>query len=273
MQLPNALYLGLPRCASTWLWTHLRDHDDVFVPAVKDIYFFDRHYDRGLRWYANLFADAGDQSVRIEFSHDYLFDPAAPRRIAADLDDPQFVIGLREPVSYLRSTMSNMERHAPTTAEVAAMTESGRLLGSALFDQFLAPWLQVFDRSAFCVYLYEDVVADPTAAYAHVVERLGLAPHDPGDLELPVNRSAAPRSRALASATKRGARLARRVGAEPVLGRVKANEHLRRLLYREADESPTPWSDDAVLRQFFRPSVERLSEQLDLDLVDAWGYA
>lgn len=273
MQVPNALYLGVPRCASTWLWSHLRQHPDVFVPPVKDIYFFDRYYDRGLDWYLSFFDDARDESIRIEFSHDYVFAPAAPRRVADDLGQPRLVLGLREPVSYLRSTLANSLRHAPGASEMAAMTESGRLVGSAQFDRFLAPWLDVFDRSAFCVYRYDEVEDDPSAVYGRVLEHLGLPEHPTTDLDRVVNESAAPRSRMVAAAAKRGARLARRAGAEPLLGKVKGNSHVRRLIYRVDADPPAIDFDDEALHGFFRPTVHRLSEQLDIDLVDAWGYA
>jgi hypothetical protein len=155
------------------------------------------------------------------------------------------------------------------------MTESGRLVGSACFDRFFAPWLDRFDRSHFHVYLHEEVIADASAVYARVLDHLGLAATDAENFDSPTNARAAPRSRLVASTGKRAARFARRVGAEQALGIAKQSETIRRVLYRAPDDAePTPLADDtATLRRFYRPSVLALSEMLDIDLAGAWGYS
>ena len=275
MKVPNALYLGVPRCASTWLSAHLGDHVDVFVPTVKDLYYFDRHFDRGIEWYSRFFESAEHQSIRFEFSHDYLFSPAAPRRVREALGAPRLVLGLREPVSYVRSTMANIRRHGPSQATTSAMIESGRLLGSAFFDAFLPPWLDEFDRTAFCVFRHDEVVADPRSVYERILGHLDLAPDLPADLDMVVNGAVVPRSAPVAAAGKLAARAARQVRAEPLLGRLKSSSTLQRVMYRQPDlDRPERIDgDDESLKSLFRPSVKRLSELLDIDFVEPWGYA
>ena len=52
------------------------------MPAAKDLYFFDRYYDRGRDWYLGQFADAtAKHQVVGEVCQDYLFEPLA--RIAS----------------------------------------------------------------------------------------------------------------------------------------------------------------------------------------------
>ena len=38
---PDFLYIGPDKSGSTWLYEVLRRHPEVFVPSVKDLYFFD----------------------------------------------------------------------------------------------------------------------------------------------------------------------------------------------------------------------------------------
>jgi Sulfotransferase family len=40
--LPNFLGIGGQRCGSTWLYTNLRKHPDLWLPPVKELHYFDR---------------------------------------------------------------------------------------------------------------------------------------------------------------------------------------------------------------------------------------
>ena len=58
-RLPNFIYIGPDKAGSSWLHEVLIRHEQVFMPDAKDLYFFDRYYDRGVSWYATQFKDAG----------------------------------------------------------------------------------------------------------------------------------------------------------------------------------------------------------------------
>ena len=47
-RLPNFLYVGPDKAGSSWLHETLIKHPDVYLTPAKDLYFFDRYYDRGL---------------------------------------------------------------------------------------------------------------------------------------------------------------------------------------------------------------------------------
>lgn len=82
MPTPNFIYIGPDKAGSSWLHEVLLTHHQVFMPPAKDLYFFDRYYDRGLGWYLGQFAGAtSDQSVVGEVCQDYLFSSQAPLRI------------------------------------------------------------------------------------------------------------------------------------------------------------------------------------------------
>lgn len=57
-QLPNFLYIGPDKAGSSWLHEVLIQHPEVFLSEAKDLYFFDRYYDRGMAWYASQFRRA-----------------------------------------------------------------------------------------------------------------------------------------------------------------------------------------------------------------------
>ena len=79
-RLPNFLYIGPDKAGSSWLHEALLHHPNIFLSEAKDLYFFDRYYDRGLAWYASQFRNAQPiHTVVGEVCPDYLASPVAPR--------------------------------------------------------------------------------------------------------------------------------------------------------------------------------------------------
>ena len=60
---PNFIYIGPDKAGSSWLHDVLIEHPQVFMTPAKDLYFFDRYYDKGLDWYAAHFEKATDEKV------------------------------------------------------------------------------------------------------------------------------------------------------------------------------------------------------------------
>ena len=46
-RLPNFIYIGPDKAGSSWLHEMLIGHPEVYLTPAKDLYFFDRYYDRG----------------------------------------------------------------------------------------------------------------------------------------------------------------------------------------------------------------------------------
>ena len=86
-RLPNLVFLGPDKAGSTWLYQLLDWHPQAFVPPAKEMFFFDRYFDRGVDWYARQYADVGRHELVVaDISHDYLFSSAAPVRIMETLE-------------------------------------------------------------------------------------------------------------------------------------------------------------------------------------------
>ena len=54
-RLPNFIYIGPDKAGSSWLHDVLIEHPQVFMTPAKDLYFFDRYFDKGVDWYAAHF--------------------------------------------------------------------------------------------------------------------------------------------------------------------------------------------------------------------------
>jgi hypothetical protein len=148
---PEFLIVGGARCGTTTLYTWLRGHPDVFLPAIKEpSYFLSDAVSYGVRGaveYYGLFAGAADR-VTGEASAGYLADPVAPERIRDELGDVRIIILLRDPVARAYSLWRWMlgEGVEPIrTFESAIAAEEQRAANPASIARF---------RQARCDYLY-----------------------------------------------------------------------------------------------------------------------
>ncbi len=270
MRRPDFLFIGPDKTGSSWLYEILRQHPDCHVPEIKDIYFFDRYYDRGLDWYLRQFHDAPEAARAVgELSHDYLFSPEAARRIHDDLPGVRLLTCLRHPVErtfshYLYLVRSGLTRE-PFGKALDAFPE---LIRNSRYATHLEPWRALFDETRLKVLLFDDLVADSRAFAHEVFDHLGVPFIEElryGQAVLPASR---PRSHALARLAKTGANLARDLGLENWVGVLKRGT-LARVLYRayERDEKPLLDPDArARLARLFAPEVDRIEDWLRRDL-------
>jgi hypothetical protein len=81
--LPNFLVIGARRAGTTWIHRKLSQHPQVFMPmAIKELHFFDRHFNMGLDHYRLFFSDANGEHHAIgEATPAYLHTPDVCARI------------------------------------------------------------------------------------------------------------------------------------------------------------------------------------------------
>lgn len=242
--LPNFLYIGPPKSASTWLYEVLAAHPQVFVPTVKDLYFFDRYYDKGLEWYAAHFAGvdhgAGGAHAVGELSHDYLYDAKAAARIAADLDAPKLITILRQPMDRTLSEFRFLQRSGLVGEDFAEALQARPedMRGKSLYGAALAPYWAAFDPAQIATFVYDDLVTDAGAFANAVYEFLGVSALDELAVEGRVNAQSAARSAGLARLAKLGADGARALGLSGLVGRVKRHPLVLKALYKAPKTAP-----------------------------------
>lgn len=275
-RLPNFLYIGPDKAGSTWLHEVLSEHPDIYLSPAKDLYFFDRYYTKGTRWYAGHFEDAGNEVIVGEVCQDYLSDREAPARIHQTLGTPYLMVTLRDPVDRAFSSYLYMRKHGegPSTFGEALrvepnLVEHGRYAAQiARFGEFTPP-------ARMYVAVFDDLKADPQAFVDQVLHWLGVS-----RLSLTSEQLAArlPASQArfvpLAWAVRRAATVARAMDQATLVGRIKRSRTVHRALYSPlGDRAPVMQEADATfIRDRLRDDVRDLDRQYDLDLEQRWGW-
>jgi hypothetical protein len=273
---PNFLYVGAAKSGSTWLYKALQQHPEVFVPQSKELFFFDRYFDRGTDWYFEKFYLAPDSATAIgEISHDYMYHPNAAERIKTVLGDHvKLIFFLRNPIDKAFSGYLFKLRNGFTTASFEDdLKTSERPLERVCYDGYVKPFLETFDKINVRVFFFEDLTKNPNQLANEVFRFLGvskLPDRDFSEKVLPASKS---RSRILANLVKRTALLTRRIGLEGFVSRIKRASFVNKVLYKPYtnDEKPEIKPETrAELRNRVRDSVIRLNNLIDQDISRKW---
>lgn len=277
-RLPNFLYIGPSKAGSTWLHEVLIRHPQVYMSAAKDLYFFDRYYDRGVDWYAEQFRQAGPQHKIVgEVCQEYLSCPQAPARMRDLLTpDLKLMVTVRDPVARAFSGYLYMRKHGVFQGSFreAVETRPG-MLDHARYSTLLSRYLEYFDPSAIHCAVFDDLVDSPRSFIEGVLDWLDL-PRMTLDESLLAARLPASKARylPLARMAKDGANWARRHNATTLIGRVKRSTLVQRSLYKPLEEKPPLLDDDAeFVRSRMRDEISALEEMFGLDLQRRWGWA
>jgi len=277
-RLPNFLYIGPDKAGSSWLHEVLLRHPQVFLSEAKDLYFFDRYYDRGLDWYQAQFARAGaDHKVVGEICQDYLFHPEAASRIRRDLKDVRLMVTLREPASRAYSSYLYMLKHGEDVGTFReALTRRPELLDHGRYGAALRRFLELFPRDDVHVALFDHLQQAPQAFIDDVVRWLDLEPlvltDDQLEARLPASEA---RFVALAKFVRRVAVWAREHDRADLVGHVKRSRAVQNALYRPVDRSRKALepADVALVWDMLSDDIDLLVALTGVDVRGAWASA
>ena len=275
-RLPNFLYVGPDKAGSSWIHEMVLKHADVYMTPAKDLYYFDRYYDRGPGWYAAQFEAAREEKIVGEVCQDYLFHPEAAARIRDTLGPVRIMVSLRDPVERAWSSYLYMRKHGIGPDTFAEALESRpELLEHGRYATSLDRFLELFPRELIHVALFDDLVDDPQHFLDGITEfleidRLPLAEKDL-EARLPAAKA---RSVRLAWVARRSADWVREHDGATLVGKVKRSPLVQRALYRPLDrEAVRPTADDVLaVRRALSSEVDALDGTFGLQLRESWGW-
>ena len=270
---PTFLYIGAARAGSTWMYEILREHPDVFVPVAKDIYFFDKHYGRGLEWYRSFFESAGGRRAIGELSHDYYLSAEAAVRIARDLPDVRLICCLREPLDWaLSAYVFNQGTGHSAGLTFEQYIRRPQIVHQIQYAARLTPFFGLFPRSRMKVLFFDQLQNDSEGFARQLYEYIGVDPaFESPTIQTRVNAAHKPRLQLMPRAAYRIGGLLRASGAANIVGAIKRHRLTERFLYRPRPERPAV--DPAVaagLRQSLAEDLAALQRLLGRPLPAGW---
>lgn len=277
-QLPNFLYIGPDKAGSSWLHEVLIQHPEVFLSEAKDLYFFDRYYDRGLAWYASQFRRATPEHLVVgEICQDYLFHPEAARRIRTCLgDDVRMMVTIREPAARAYSSYLYMLKHGIDAGSFGeALQTRPELLEHGRYATHLRRFLEEFPAEQIHVAVFDDLQADQQTFIDAVTGWLKISQlHLDDEMQaarLPVSSA---RSTVAARLARRAADWTREHDGAEFVGRIKRSPLVQKALYRPAPGlSGTLTAADArYVRDALRSEIADVESMFGIELQRRWGW-
>ncbi|MDC0711358.1 sulfotransferase [Stigmatella sp. ncwal1] len=275
---PNFFMVGAPRCATTSMYTYLKQHPEIFLSLLKEPLYFGSDLTRqplaitDEASYLSLFAGAGDAKVIGEGSVFYIMSKRAPDELKAFSPAARILIMLRDPVNmmhslhsmYLRTGNEALEDFEDALEAEAARAQGQRLPPRCYFPEGLQyrsvaryaepveRFFRTFGRERVHVLIFEDLVRDTAGEYRRTLEFLGVDSHPP--VELNVDK---------ATALIRPTVLKQMRAATP-----EVRKKLKTVgdTHRGPRSKPLSASLQARLHEELRPDVERLSSLLGRDV-------
>ena len=179
--LPNFLIIGTQKAATTWLARCLGEHPDVFIPEIKEVYFFSRHFDKGTEWYESQFRGWSGEAAVGEGSVSYIRRKEAPGRILATLgDEVKLIASLRHPIdrAYSAYRMYLSRGRISVNMDFCSFLRedvlSARTYG--FYGAQLSRYVELFPRQNLLVLLYEEIRENGQKAVSDSVRLLGVSP-------------------------------------------------------------------------------------------------
>ncbi|MBI5559862.1 MAG: sulfotransferase [Deltaproteobacteria bacterium] len=275
--LPNFIFIGPAKSGSTWLYEALRLHPDVYVPEAKDIYFFDKNFEKGMEWYEGFFKHGAGKKAVGEVCHDYLFSADACERIKRHIPEVKLITCLRSPVerSFSGYLFAVRQGHAGRGVSLEdTVKKYPGILKNSCYTEALGRYITAFGRSRILILRFEDLEKDPLAFIARVYGFIGVDPgfRPVGILNRKILPASRPRVRVLARLAKKTALWLRAMGFANLVGTVKRSPAVQGVLYTPIEGEGRPRmaaKEKAFLRDYFKDEISSLERLLGEDL-SAW---
>jgi hypothetical protein len=270
---PNFLYVGVSKAGSSWIYEILREHPEVFVPAAKDIQFFDYSYERGVDWYLSFFGLGKGKKAVGEIAHDYFLYEETAARIKKHLPDVRLFCCLREPIDQILSTFvyrRNVVLDKKTTLEDFALREEVLHLCDYYYNLF--PFYEKFPRENILVLFFDDLKKDSALFARRIYEFLQVDPtFIPESLNKRVLPASEPRSLMLAHLAYKTGLVLRKLGLANIVGLVKRDETFQKLFLKRVKTKPDiPEEVKKGLREYYRERYRHLPELIGQPLPEGW---
>jgi Sulfotransferase family len=311
-KVPDFFIVGNPKSGTTALYEMLRRHPQVFMPDLKEPWFFaDDMRPRfqplrspppveTLEHYLSLFDDAAAAQLVGEATSTYLWSSMAASRIAQQRPDARIIAILREPASFLRSLhLEFLQNHVETQKDLrrALALEAVRREGKKIprrshrpqlllysnhvrYAEQLRRYNAAFPADQMMVLIYDDFRDDNEATVRKVLRFLGVDERHPFEVTHANTTTGRMRSQRLDQLLNTLS-----VGRGPVSSAVKVavkavtpaslrSEAIRVTQRHIVTGKPNPPDERLMLeiRRRFKGEVEALSEHLGHDLIARWGY-
>lgn len=199
MKRPDFFIVGAPKCGTTFLYSHLKNHPEIFMPERKELHYFGTdlyHPDfvRDTTTYLSFFQNAENEKRIGEASVWYLYSKRAACEIKAFSPSAQIIIMLRNPVDMIYSLHSqylyngcedivdfedalgkeDLRKKGLFLPKNAYPVEGLFYRETAKYTQQIKRYFEIFDNKAIHFIIFDDIRNNPQASLRDTFRFLGV---------------------------------------------------------------------------------------------------
>lgn len=265
--------IGPHKTGTSWIYDYLINYQQIALPTkIKETFFFDKKFDRGLDWYYSHFTYDDEARKFGEIAPSYFHSLEAPQRIYQHNPQCKIVVTLREPISRLVSFYLHMKQRGeikPGVSFLEAFYQKQILQDAARYHFHLSRWIDIFGKDNVQVIFFEELTKSPINFAQQLCKKLDIELEDTSqNLSKKVNASQAPVNHSLSLIVYRGVNLLHNLGLHKI---VKYGKQLgvKQILNSKKSESfQISQSDFISAFDLLKQDIMMLETDLNFDLLD-----
>lgn len=175
------LSIGPQRCGTDYLRQYFKQRDDVCLPAdAQEIFYFDRHFQRGSEFYFSHFHPRDTNHMLLELTTTAFDHADAPARVYSLMgENVRLICPLRHPVDRSLAVYQDYLKYGLVHGPIDQVAETmPQILFASRYSDHLKRWFEAFDPSQFTFLFYEQAQQDRSAFLSTACQGLGLDFHD-----------------------------------------------------------------------------------------------
>ena len=289
--------IGAPRSGSTWLAYCLEEHPNINFPQTfktlpegifkKEIHFFSEslfrdncaisNYQKGLKWYLNLFPPKKEGDICGEISVSYLADKKAAQIIYKHFPEAKILVTLRNPTKMIYSAYNWFRAvvHTRVPKDFDRAVQEGELENlkaeKALYHKHLQRYFRTFPRGNIKIILLDDIKKDPKKVMEDTYAFLGVSPkYTPQNLNVKIHSAVRPRFEFLRTAGQIFFKSLERLDL-PKIYKGFSNSDFFYVLYWKLNLVPYNYppmeqKTKEILIDYYREDIKKLESLINRDL-------
>ena len=267
---PNFICIGTFRAGTTWLYKVLLHHPDVFLPKEKELMFFTRHYDKGIKWYKNFYDGYSGEKIVGDISPSYLSYGEAPNRMHKHIPDAKIIVSLRNPADQIWSLYNLWLNRGYTKKSLnTVIHEKEELLNNVLYFKHIQRFMEYYSKDNILIIFYEDLKRSPISFLEKIYRFLEIEEIYADEFFIAQNKTRKPKNLAIERLIVGGGDLLRRSGLVNIKALLSQTGIISAIKYLNTANTTTnniPPEIKSFIESYVAEDRDKLSQILEKDL-------